>query len=76
MLANPKVVIPSIMTGAAVGGALAGWAGITLSAPIGGIFTLPLVNNVVLYLVFGAVGVLVTALMMGFLMKDYSEKKA
>jgi PTS system fructose-specific IIC component len=76
MLANPKVVIPSIMTGAAVGGALAGWAGITLSAPIGGIFTLPLVNNVLLYLVFGAVGVLVTALMMGFLMKDYSEKKA
>lgn len=72
---NPKVVLPAIMTGAAVGGALAGWAGITLSAPIGGIFTIPLINNVVLYLVFGAIGVLVAALMMGFLLKDYVEEK-
>ena len=75
MIANPKVVIPSIMTGAAVGGALAGWVGITLSAPIGGIFTIPLVNNVALYLLFGAVGVLVSALLIGFFSKDYVQPK-
>lgn len=75
MIENPKVVIPSIMTGAAVGGALAGWAGITLSAPIGGIFTIPLVNNIPLYLLFGAVGVLVSALLMGYFLKDYAEPK-
>lgn len=75
MIENPKVVIPSIMTGAAVGGALAGWAGITLSAPIGGIFTLPLVNNIALYLLFGLVGVLVTAFLMGTFLPNATEKK-
>lgn len=75
VLAHPKVVLPAIMIGAATGGALAGLTGITLSAPIGGIFTIPLVNNVALYLLFGAVGTLVAALIMGFFLKDHVEGK-
>lgn len=75
VIANPKIVLPSIMTGAAVGGALAGLTGITLSAPIGGIFTIPLVNNVPLYLLFGAIGTLVAAVMMGMLLPNAEEKK-
>lgn len=73
VIAHPKVVLPSIMTGAAVGGALAGLTGITLGAPIGGIFTIPLVNNVPLYLLFGAIGTLVAAVMMGTMLKPYAE---
>ncbi len=75
VIAQPKVVLPSIMIGAAVGGALAGMFGITLSAPIGGIFTIPLVNNIGLYLLFGAIGTVVAAVLMGTLLKDYEEAK-
>jgi PTS system fructose-specific IIC component len=71
VIARPKEVIPSIMTGAAVGGALAGLFGITLTAPIGGVFTIPLVNNIWLYLLSGAIGTLVAAVMMGLFLKPY-----
>lgn len=74
VIAHPKQVLPSIMTGAAVAGALAGAAGITLSAPIGGIFTIPLVNNIWLYLLFSVIGTLVSALMMGFMLKPHVEE--
>jgi PTS system fructose-specific IIC component len=73
VIAHPKAVWPSIMTGAAVGGALAGFSGITLSAPIGGIFTLPLVSNIGLYLLYGAIGTVVAALMIGFLLKTDAD---
>jgi PTS system fructose-specific IIC component len=73
VIAHPKQVWPSIMTGAAVAGGLAGLAGITLTAPIGGIFTIPLVNNIPLYLLFSVIGTLVSALMMGFMLKPHVE---
>lgn len=73
VIARPKQVLPSIMTGSAVAGALAGLAGITLTAPIGGIFTIPLVNNIGLYLLISAFGTLVSALMMGFMLKPHVE---
>ncbi|MEA4812815.1 MAG: PTS fructose transporter subunit IIC [Anaerolineaceae bacterium] len=68
---NPKVVIPSIVTGTALAGALAGLFKLTLTAPIGGIFTLPLVNNIPLYLLCAVIGTIVGALMIGLLSKDY-----
>lgn len=74
VIAHPKQVWPSIITGAAVAGALAGLAGITLSAPIGGVFTLPLVNKILLYLLVSVVGTLVSTMMMGFMLKPHTEE--
>ena len=45
-----------------------------LTAPIGGIFTIPLVNNIPLYLLFSIIGTLVSALMMGFMLKPHVEE--
>ena len=73
-VAHPKEVIPSIVTGSAVAGGLAGLFGITLTAPIGGIFTIPLVNNIPLYLLAGAIGTTVSAVMMGLLLKPYKPE--
>lgn len=70
---HPKEVIPSIMTGAAVAGALSGLLKLTLTAPIGGIFTLPLTNNILLYLLCFAIGTLVSTFMMGTLLKEHVE---
>ena len=63
VIAKPKAILPSIVTGAAVAGALAGAFGITLSAPIGGIFTLPLTSSIPLYLLCFLVGTAVSVLM-------------
>lgn len=73
-IAHPTRVIPSIMTGSAVGAGLAGLFGITLSAPIGGVFTIPLINNIPLYLLAGAIGTAVSAVMMGLLLKPYTPE--
>jgi PTS system fructose-specific IIC component len=73
-IAHPKAVIPSIVTGSAVAGGLAGLFGVTLTAPIGGIFTIPLVSNIPLYLLAGAIGTAISAVMMGLLLKPYSEQ--
>ena len=62
-IAKPKQILPSIITGAAVAGGLAGALGITLSAPIGGIFTLPLTSNIPLYLLCFIVGTAVSVFM-------------
>jgi PTS system fructose-specific IIC component len=73
VIAHPKQVLPAIMTGSALAGALAGAAGITLTAPIGGIFTLPLVSNVFLYLLFAVIGTLVGAFMIGLTLKPHVD---
>ncbi len=66
----PKQVLPSIVTGAAVAGGLSALFGITITAPIGGIFTIPLVNNIPIYLLSFVIGTLVSSLMMGFMLKN------
>lgn len=71
--AKPKAVLPSIVTGAAVAGGLTGFFGVTLSAPIGGIFTVPLTSNIILYLVAFLIGTAVSTAMIGFLAKDEEE---
>lgn len=70
--ADPFRVIPSIMTGSAVTGALSMLFGCTLRAPHGGIFVLPIphaVGNLGLYALSIAIGTVVTALMLNLLKK-------
>ena len=59
--ADPIRVIPSIMAGSAVTGALVGVFGNELRAPHGGIFVFPLVSNVWTYILAILIGTAVTA---------------
>jgi PTS system fructose-specific IIC component len=59
--ADPLRVIPSIMAGSAVTGAIAMGAGVTLRAPHGGIFVLFAVGHVLWFVVALVAGVLVAA---------------
>ncbi|MEH7305410.1 PTS fructose transporter subunit IIABC [Neobacillus drentensis] len=68
--ADPLRVIPSVMVGSAIAGALSMAFGIGLRAPHGGIFVVPLVENgALLYALAILVGSLVSALLIGFLKK-------
>ncbi len=71
--ADPLRVIPSIMTGSAVAGALSMLFGNTLRAPHGGIFVVPLIGKPWLYLVALAAGTVVTAVMVNLLKPDLPE---
>jgi PTS system fructose-specific IIC component len=71
--ADPFRVIPSIVVGSAVTGALSMAFGATLRAPHGGIFVLPIphaVGNVMMYAVAIVIGTLVTAIMVNLLKKN------
>ncbi|WP_026563773.1 PTS fructose transporter subunit IIABC [Bacillus sp. UNC41MFS5] len=68
--ADPLRVIPSVMAGSAIAGALSMAFGIGLRAPHGGIFVVPLVeNSALLYALAILVGSVVSALLIGFLKK-------
>lgn len=67
--ADPLRVIPSIMVGSAITGALSMIFNCTLSVPHGGIFVLFAVGNIPMYLVSIVVGTVVTALLIGMLKK-------
>jgi fructose PTS system EIIBC or EIIC component len=72
--ADPLRVIPSIMAGSAVTGALAMAADVTLRAPHGGIFVLFAVGNILWFLLSLLAGVLVAAgLVIG--LKSFTESK-
>ncbi len=68
-IAKPKQILPSIITGAAVAGALTATFGIKMSAPIGGIFTIPLTSNIPMYILSFIIGTLVSTAMIGLLVK-------
>lgn len=70
VIAKPKAILPSIITGAAVTGAMTAAFGIKISAPIGGIFTIPLTTNIPLYILCFVVGTLVSTAMIGFLTRN------
>lgn len=72
VIQKPKQILPSIITGAAVAGALVAAFGITISAPIGGVFTIPLTSNIPLYILSFVIGTLVSTLMMGLLLRKNS----
>lgn len=68
--ADPARAIPSFIAGSALTGALVGLAGIKLMAPHGGIFVIALTSNPILYLLFVAVGAVVSGILFGFLRKE------
>lgn len=72
--ADPGRVIPSIIVGSSIAGALTMIFGIGLPAPHGGLFVIPLVTgNPLMYVVAILIGAAVTALMLGFWKKDAKE---
>ncbi|BDG32361.1 PTS fructose transporter subunit IIABC [Parageobacillus thermoglucosidasius] len=72
--ADPVRVIPSIIAGSAVSGALTMLFKIGLPAPHGGIFVIPIVKgNPLLYVLAILIGAAVTALMVGLWKKDVEE---
>ncbi|MBU8907900.1 PTS fructose transporter subunit IIABC [Desertibacillus haloalkaliphilus] len=72
--ADPGRVIPSVIVGSAVAGALTMLFGIGLPAPHGGVFVFPFVNgSPLLYGLAVIIGAVVTALMLGFWKKDAKE---
>lgn len=64
--ADPLRVIVSSVVGAATAGALSMAFSVTLPAPHGGIFVIPLVNHPFRYLLAILIGSLITALILGF----------
>ncbi|MDC7279090.1 fructose-specific PTS transporter subunit EIIC [Butyrivibrio fibrisolvens] len=71
--ADPLHVIPSLMVGSGVAGALSMAFKCTLMAPHGGIFVFPVVGHAVLYLVALAIGSLVSCLLLGLLKKTVED---
>ncbi|MBE3518834.1 MAG: PTS fructose transporter subunit IIC [Firmicutes bacterium] len=72
--ADPLRVIPSIMTGSAVAGALSMAFGCTLRAPHGGIFVVPMIGRPLMYLVALIAGTVVTAVMVNLLKKEVTAE--
>ncbi|WEL23618.1 Fructose PTS system EIIBC or EIIC component [Candidatus Nanohalovita haloferacivicina] len=70
---DPGRVIPSLMTGSAVAGAASMAMGVTMPAPHGGIFVVPLSNNPLGFLGALALGSVVTAGMVTLLKPDVEE---
>ena len=68
--ADPLHVIPALMVGSGVAGALSMAFKCTLMAPHGGIFVFPVVGNVAMYLVALLVGSVVGCLLLGLLKKN------
>ncbi len=71
--ADPLRVIPSLMVGSGIAGALSMVFKCTLMAPHGGIFVFPVVGNVAMYLVALLVGSVAGCLMLGVLKKKVEE---
>jgi PTS system fructose-specific IIC component len=70
--ADPLRVIPSLMVGSALAGALSMLFGATLAVPHGGIFVLPIPNavgNLSMYLLSIVIGTVVAALILSALKK-------
>ncbi|WOO86461.1 fructose-specific PTS transporter subunit EIIC [Mollicutes bacterium LVI A0039] len=70
---NPLKVIPALIAGSAVSGALTMLFKITLPAPHGGLFVFPLVNSPLMYLVAIAVGTVVGAIVLVALLSKKGE---
>ena len=72
---DPGRVIPSLMAGSAVAGAAAMAMGVTMPAPHGGIFVIPLSNSPLGFLGALAAGTVVTAGMVTLLKSDVEESE-
>ncbi|KRN75948.1 PTS fructose transporter subunit IIABC [Weissella minor] len=65
--ADPARTIPSFVVGSALAGGLVGMSGIKLLAPHGGIFVVALTSSPVMYLVYIAIGALVSGVIYGLI---------
>lgn len=71
--ADPVRVIISSVVGSSIAGGLTMAFGITLPAPHGGAFVIPLVNKPLLYLLAILIGSIITAIMLGIWKKRVNE---
>ncbi|WP_375152341.1 PTS fructose transporter subunit IIABC [Enterococcus mundtii] len=74
--ADPIRAIPSFIIGSALTGGLVGAFGIKLLAPHGGIFVVFLLSHPIMYLVFIAIGAIVSGVIYGALRKSPDAVKA
>ena len=73
---DPLRIIPANIVGAAIGGGMCMALGISLQAPHGGIFVIPIAaSNPLLYILCIAVGSVVTACIIGLLKKPVYQSK-
>jgi PTS system fructose-specific IIC component len=72
--ADPLRVIPSIIAGSAVGGALSMALNVGVRAPHGGIFVIPLSNKPFMFLGCILIGTLITATVATLLKGDFEEE--
>lgn len=70
---DPLRVLPALIVGSAVSGALSMAFKCTLMAPHGGIFVFPVVGNALLYLLALAIGTVISAVLLGILKKTVKE---
>ncbi|REC31863.1 PTS fructose transporter subunit IIC [Enterococcus pseudoavium] len=71
--ADPLRVIPSFVVGSALAGGLVGAVGIKLLAPHGGIFVVLLLSHPLLYLLFIAIGAIVSGVIYGLVKKPIAQ---
>ena len=71
--ADPVRVIPSMVVGSALAGALTMFFDCTLRAPHGGIFVVPTIGNPLMYLVSILIGAVVGAVILSLLKKPIKE---
>ena len=70
---DPLHVLPSLIVGSGIAGAISMAFDCTLMAPHGGIFVFPVVGNTLMYVVSLVVGTIVSAVLLGILKKDVKE---
>ncbi len=68
--ANPKAVLPSIIAGSALAGALSMGFNVTSPAPHGGLFVIPVMQGWYLYLIALVAGSILTALLLKVLLPN------
>ncbi|MBV0925841.1 PTS fructose transporter subunit IIC [Halomicroarcula limicola] len=72
--ADPLRVIPSVVSGSAIAGAMSMALGVTMPAPHGGVFVVLLSNKPLLFLASLLVGTLVTAAVATLIKPDFEER--
>lgn len=70
---DPLHVLPALIVGSGVAGAISMAFNCTLMAPHGGIFVFPVVGNTMMYVVSLVVGTIIGAVLLGILKKDVKE---
>lgn len=75
VMAKPKKILPALCIGAGVTGALIPMFGVTFSAPIGGLETLPLVSNIPLYLLSFVIGTAVAVAIIWFMIRNQPDEE-